>query len=146
MGEPGKPQDQEAMTAQFTPDRMKVSVAELRSLQSRTEVALGKPWTQSEPTLKALAEEATHSPNLLVRAAYPVMTNAAAKQYAIATLRTMLDAALAHGAQLDEATATTYHDAFEGEPLHLKKADDGSLSLATSHLPAGKDLSLFLGK
>jgi len=142
-----KPEDKEALAAELAPGAIQAALAELRSLQSRTEAAAGKPWSKAEPELKALDEEAARSSHFLVRASYPTPASVAAKQYAIATMRTMLDAALQHGPQLDAAAAATYHDSFDGEPLLLKKAGDGALTLFASHQhPAGKDLSLQLGK
>jgi hypothetical protein len=59
----------------------------------------------------------------------------------------MLEATLQHGAQLDEAIAATYHDSFDGEPLRLQKAANGTLALvAAQQHPAGTDLRLELGK
>ena len=141
------PLDKEALAAELTPAAVKAALPEMRSLQSRTEAVLGKPWVQSQPELEALDDEAAHSPHLLVRSGFPVVMPIAEKQFIVATLRIMLDAALEHGPQLDEAAAATYHDALEGDPLRLKKNDDGSLTLLASHQhPAKKDLSLQLGK
>ena len=98
--------------------------------------------------MNAVSEEAQHSAHLIVRTAFPGGINMAKKQFTVATLRTMLDAALAaRPAGFDEATAAIYRDAFEGEPLLWKKNDDGTLSLLAAHQHrAAKDLVLQLGK
>ncbi len=84
---------------------------------------------------------------MLLRTGYPSMTKVADKQPMVETLRTMLGAALEHGSQLNEATAATYQDAFDGQPLRWQKAGDGTLSLLTAQQhPAGEDFALRLGK
>jgi hypothetical protein len=46
-----------------------------------------------------------------------------------------------------EAAASGARDAFEGQSLRLKKADDGTMSLvAAGQHPKGKDIELKLGK
>jgi hypothetical protein len=73
--------------------------------------------------------------------------NLNAKQFEVATLRTMLDAALQYGPKLDEAAAAGFKDAFDGEPLVLKKGDDGGLTLTTARqYRKGKDIELKLGQ
>jgi hypothetical protein len=129
------------------PEKVHEAIAEWRSLQSRTEAALGLPYPRASAEIKPLVEEAMHSPYLLIRGNYPPTVKVADKQYFVATLRTMLEAALEHGPQLDEAVAANYHDAFVGEPLRLQKGKDGTLSmLAAGQHPAGSEVSLQLGK
>lgn len=128
-------------------DTTKAAFAAWRDLQSRVVAAFGKPWAQAQPELKALTEEATNSPHVLVRIAFPTTTTVAEKSFILATLQTMLDAALQHGPQLDEPTAATYRDSLDGEPLQLSKDSNGTLTLSAARQhPAGKDLSLKLGK
>ncbi len=86
-------------------------------------------------------------PHLLIRLAFPGTTGAFEKQFTVATLHTMLEAALEHGPQLDEAAVGAYRDALEGGPLQLKKGDNGALTLQAAHPhPAGKEISLQLSK
>jgi hypothetical protein len=133
--------------AHVPPEKVHEAIAEWRSLQSRTEAALGLPYPQESIEIKPLVEEAMHSPYLLIRGNYPPTTKVADKQYFVATLRTMLDAALEHGLQLDEAALGAYRDAFEGEPLRMQKGKDGTLTvLAARQYPAGNEVSLQLGK
>jgi hypothetical protein len=141
-----KPEDQAALTAELAPGALHEALTELRALENRTETALGKPWSQAQPEIQKINDEAGHSSHYLVRVSFPAITNVAEKQYVIATLRTMLDAALKHGSQLDEATAASYHDSFAGDPLQLQK-NDGTLTLATAHeYRPGKNVSLKFGK
>jgi len=125
----------------------KVAVDTWRDLQNRVDAAFGKPWPQAQPELKALSDEVANNSHLLVRIAFPTTLKVAERGFITATLRTMLDAALQHGAQLDETTAATYRDALEGEPLRLQKGANGTLTLtAAQQHPAGKELSLQFGK
>ena len=145
-GNPMKPEEKAALEANLEPAAFQASIAEWRSLQSRVAAAMGKPWPQAQPELQKLNDEATHSSYYIVRTSIPTILGVAEKQYVIATLHTMLDAALKHGPQLDEATAASYHDAFAGDPLHVQK-NDGTLTLATAHeYRAGKNVSLQFGK
>jgi hypothetical protein len=142
-----KAAEKENLEAELTPGAMTATLAEWRGLQSRLEVAFGKPWTEGQAELKTLTEEATHSSHVLLRLAFPASTGVFEKWLTLTTLRTMLDAALHHGPQLDAATAGAYRDALEGAPLQLKKGDNGTLTLTAAHPhPAGKDISLQLGK
>ncbi|MDR3403111.1 MAG: hypothetical protein P4L99_11500 [Chthoniobacter sp.] len=142
-----KTQDKEALRAQLTPEGVKAAVAELRAFQAHVQAALGEPWPQCHAILKAEDEGAQHSTYYLVRSFVPVTVGVGDKQFSMATLHTMLDAALEHGAQLDEATAATYHDAFAGESLRWKKNADGTFTLQTAQQhPEGKDLALQFGK
>ncbi|HSI15191.1 MAG TPA: hypothetical protein VK961_24295 [Chthoniobacter sp.] len=139
--------EKENVEAQFAPGAMAATLTEWRSLQSRLEAAFGKPWTEGQAEIKALTDEAIHSPHPLPRLAFPTTTGVFEKWFTVATLHTMLEAALEHGPQLDEASAGTYRDALEGEPLRLKKSDNGTLTLVATHPhPAGKEISLQLGK
>ena len=104
-------------------------------------------WTQGDAEIKALTDEAVHSPHYLIRNFIPATLGVAEKGFVLTTLHTMLDAALQHGPQLDEAAAVTYRDTLEGEPLRVQKSKDGTLTLlAAQQHPAGKELSLQLGK
>jgi len=122
-------------------------IAEMRDFNRRTREAIGKPWKEGQVELQKVAEEVQHG-NILTRITFAeTSTNLNAKQFEIATLRTMLDAALQYGPKLDEAAAAGFKDAFDGEPLVLKKADDGSLTLTTAkQYKKGKDIELKLGK
>jgi len=142
-----KAAERENIEAQFVPAEMTATLTDWRSLQGRLEAAFGKPWEEGQAEIKTLTDEAVHSPHLLLRIAFPSTTGAFEKSFTVATLHTMLDAALQHGPQLDEAAAGTYRDALEGEPLRLKKGEDGTLTLLAAHPhPAGKEISLQVGK
>jgi len=142
-----KPADKEAMIAQLAPGALPATLTEWRDLQSRLEAALGKPWAQGQPEIKALTDEAVHSPRYLIRNYIPTVTSVSENAFILATLHTMLQAALQHGSQLDEAAAGAYRDALEGEPLRLQKGENGTLTLlAARQHPVGKNLSLQLGK
>lgn len=145
--EMSKPGDKEALATMLSSDATKAAITAWRDLHGRIVTALGKPWPQAQPELKALTDEANNSPLVLVRIAFPATAAVTEKGYIVATLQTMLDAALQHGRQLDEAAAATYHDSLEGEPLRLQKDADGTLTLvAAKQHPTGKDLSLKFGK
>jgi hypothetical protein len=142
-----QPGSKEAAASLLAPDTTKAALAAWRDMLARMTTALGKPWPQAQLELKALEDEAWHSSHVLVRVTVPSTMSVAEKGFTVATLRTMLDAALEHGPQLDEAAASTYHDSLEGEPLQLKKGDNGTLTLKAAHPhPAGKEISLQLGK
>ena len=131
---------------QFTPQNSAKRFADMRDLYRRTQAALGKPWKESQAELKDLQKEALQS-NVVVRLAYPAFQELNAKRFEIATLHTMLDAALQYGPKLDEAAAATFKDSFDGEPVMLKKAEDGSLTLTTAkQYRKGKDIQLKLDK
>jgi len=139
--------DRAALLAQLTPEAMKATLSEWRNLQSRLETAAGKPWSQSQPEFKAVLEEESHSPHLLLRSAMPVTAGVAERWHIVSTLRTMLEAALQHGPELNATIAATYRDSLDGEPLQIKTEANGALTLSTARQhPAGKDLSLQLGK
>lgn len=141
------PSYQAMLTTLQSPEEIKATIGTLRDLQGRMETASAKPWPEAQAELKALTDEADQSPHLLVKMTFSATNKVAEKGFMLATLRTMLDAALQHGPQLDETTAATYHDSLEGEPLRLQKESDGTLSLvAARQHPAGKDLSLKFGK
>jgi hypothetical protein len=141
-----KPEGKAALSANLEPTAFQASLAEWRSIHSRVTTAVGSPWTQAQSELQKLKDEVAHSSYFLVRITMPQVVSAAEKQYAIATMHTMLGAALEHGSQLDEATAASYHDAFAGDPLQLQK-NDGTLTLITAHeYRPGKNVSLKFGK
>jgi hypothetical protein len=142
-----KAAEKENLEAQFTPDAMAATLAAWRSLQARLEGAFAKPWAEGQAEIKALTDEAVRGPHLLIRLAFPATTGVFEKQFTVTTLHIMLEAALEHGPQLDEAAVGAYRDAFEGDPLQLKKGDNGALTLQAAHAhPAGKEISLQLGK
>jgi hypothetical protein len=139
--------DAETLKAQFAPGAVAATLTDWRNLQTRLEAAFGMPWAEGQPEIKTLTDEAVHSAHPLLRIAFPATTGVFEKRFTVATLHTMLEAALEHGPQLDEAAAGTYRDALEGEPLRLKKGDNGTLTLLAAHPhPAGKEISLQLGK
>lgn len=133
--------------AQFAPGAMAAALTEWRGLQNRLEAAFGKPWTEGQSEITTLTDEAAHSSHLLPRLAFPATTGVFEKSFSVATLHTMLEAALEYGPKLDEAAAANYRDSLEGEPLRLKKGDNGTLTLVAAHPhPANKEISLPLGK
>jgi hypothetical protein len=142
-----KPEDKATILSELSAGNIHKVLAELRALEDRRDALLSKPWKQGTPELAALGEEIGHSQYLLVRSTLPSVISVPEKQYVVATLQHMLEAALQYGRQLDEKTAATYHDEFEGEPLRLQKGEDGTLTLVAAHPhPAGKDITLRLGK
>lgn len=145
--QPGSKESKEASAALLAPDATPAAMAAWRDLQRRIETASGKPWPQAQTELQALEDEANHSPHTMLHYTLPSTKNVAEKACIAATLQTMLNAALEHGSQLTKALAATYHDSLEGEPLQLKTEASGTLILSTARQhPAGKDLSLSLGK
>jgi len=139
--------DAEKFHGQFKPEPMKKLLAEYRGLIDRTQRAAGKPWKEGRPELDALGETAKHSEYILIRQSYLPLAKVYDKEFMLVTMRTMLDAALQYGAQIDETKAATYQDAFEGKPLRLVKSTDGTLRLAAvEQHPAGKPIELKLGK
>lgn len=142
-----KPEDKATIIRELSAGNIHKVMAELRAFEDRRDALLSKSWKQGTPELAALAEEIGHSQYLLVRSTLPSVISVPEKQYVVATLQHMLEAALQYGRQLDEKAAATYHDEFEGEPLRLKKSEDGTLTLIAAHQqPAGKGISLQLGK
>jgi hypothetical protein len=141
-----KPEDKAALAANLEPAAFQAGLAEWRSLQRRTEAALGKPWPEAQPELQKLDDEIKHSSYYLVRDAAPTAIGIGEKQYVIATMHTMLAAVLKHGSQLDESTAADYHDSFAGESLRVQK-NDGTLTLSMAReYRAKKIVSLQFGK
>ena len=132
---------------QFKPEPMKKLIAEYRDLIERTQRAAGKPWKVGRPDVDVLKEGAKNSEFILIRQSYPPLADIYDREYQLVTMRTMLHAALECGAQIDEAKAAAYQDAFEGNPLRLQKSADGALVLAAAEQhPAGKPIALNLGK
>ena len=69
-------------------------ISELRDLTRRTQAAMGKPWKESQAELQAIGKESDQS-NVLVKTMLASNSESvSAKQFEMATLRTMLDAAL----------------------------------------------------
>jgi len=131
---------------QLTPEQLPKLTAGMRDLYLRTQVALGKPWKEGQAELQAIIKESQEG-NILIKLMFPSFVDVNAKSFEIATLRTMLDAALQYGPKLDEAAAGSFKDAFDGEPLILKKGEDGGLTLSTSRQYwKGKDVELKVGK
>jgi len=144
--EPEREAEAKLIREQLTPGNGRKYVAELRDLNQRTQAAMDKPWKESQLEIEAITKEARQG-NALLKIAYPSFESVNIKRLQIATLRTMLDAALQYGPKLDEAAAGSFKDAFDGEPLLLKKADDGGLTLTTAkQYKKGKDIELKLGK
>lgn len=141
------PGSKEGGAATLASETSETALTAWRELQARMEAALGKPWTEAQPELQALEEEASRSSNALVRASIPSTRKVAESGCLAATLQTMLSAALEYGPQLSEPLAATYHDSLEGEPLRLKKGDNGTLTLLAAHPhPADNEISLQIGK
>lgn len=143
----GAAAEKQRFAALMVPETLRQELAANRELHTRAVAAFGKPWKEGKPTLDAIDKDIQQSEFALVKMVMPASASCYDKGFVVTTLRTMLDAALAHGAQLDEASAATYRDAFEGQPLRLQKSADGALSLvAAEPHPKGKDIHLKLGK
>ena len=144
--EPEREAEAKVIREQLTPENSRKYVAELRDLNLRTQAALEKPWKESQLELQAITKEAEQG-GALLSAAYPNFESVNIKRLQIATLRTMLDAALQYGPRLDETAVAGFKDSFDGDPLVLKKGDDGSLTLTTvRQYKKGKDIELKIGK
>jgi len=146
--EPGPEREAEIklLEEQFTSGNSPKLIAELRNLNLRTQAAMGMPWKESRLALEGIDKE-TQEGNNVLKMSYPSFESVNFKRFQIATLRTMLDAALQYGPKLDEATAAGFKDAFDGEPLVLRKGEDGSMTLkAARQYWKGKDIELKLGK
>lgn len=143
---PEREAETKLLQEQLTPGNGPKFIAELRDLNRHTQAAMAKPWKESQAELQAITKEAQQG-SVLVKAAYPSFESVNLKRLQIATLRTMRDAALQYGPKLDEAAAATFKDSFDGEPLVLKKGEDGRLSLTTARqYRKGKYIELKLGK
>jgi hypothetical protein len=140
-------EEKEKFSALMVPETLRKELVANREFHTRTEAAFGKPWKQGKAELDAIEKDIQQSEFALVKMILPAGANSYDKGFVVATLRTMLDAALEHGAQLDEAHAATYRDAFEAQPLRLQKSADGALTLvAAEPHPKGKIIHLKLGK
>jgi len=140
-------EEKEKLSALMVPETLSRELAGFREFHMRTASAFGKPWQEGKPELDAIEKNVQQSVFILAKMTMPAGAACYDKTFVIATLRTMLDAALEHGAQLDEARAATYQDAFEGKPLRLQKSTDGAFSLiAAEKHPKGKDIKLKLGR
>jgi hypothetical protein len=140
-------EEKEKFSALMVPETLRQELAAVREFHTRTEAAFGKPWNEGKPELDAIDKDLQQSGFTLAKMALPASAAFYEKTFVIATRRTMLDAALEHGAPLDEARAASYRDAFEGKPLRLEKSGDGELSLvAAEPHPKGKEIRLKLGK
>jgi hypothetical protein len=140
----GREAEMKQLEEQLTPSNSPAFIAELRDINSRTQAAMGKPWKESHAELEAIKDEAQRG-NVLLKLTCPGFESVNRKRFQIATLRTMLNAALQYGPKLDEATTALFKDAFDGEPLVLKKADDGSLTLTTARKYGTQAIELKLG-
>ncbi len=139
--------EKEKYVEAFTPESLQRSLAELRKLHQKTVESLGKSWRESRPELNELGGAAQQSELPIVKLSYPAMNSLSDRDAAAATLRTMLQAALEHGAEIDATIAATYHDAFDGAPLRVTKNGDGSITLLASNPKThGKDIELKLAK
>jgi len=130
---------------QFVGEAGKKNFEAMRDIDRRAQEALRKPWKESQPELNALAKEADQG-NFLIKLAFPAYVSVGSKEFEIETLHAMFKAALQYGPKLDEATAATFKDSFDGEPLVLKKGGDGVLTLTTAKQYGKKPLALKLGK
>jgi len=130
---------------QFVGESGKKTFEAMRDIDRRAQEALRKPWKESEPELNALAKEADQG-SFLLKLAFPTYVTLGPKEFEIETLHTMFKAALQYGPKLDEVTAATFKDSFDGEPLVLKKGGDGVLTLTTAKQYGKKPLVLKLGK
>jgi hypothetical protein len=131
---------------QLTSENFPKLIAETRELYLHAQTALGKPWKESEIEVQAITKQAQQS-TIFVKLTFPSFEQLNLKRFEVKTLRTMLDAALQYGPKLDEAAAASFKDAFDGEPLVLKKGDDGGLTLTTGRqYRKGKDIELKLGR
>ena len=143
----GAAAEKQRFAALMVPETLRQEIAANRELFPRALAAFGKPWKEGKAELDAIDKEIQQSKFTLVKMVMPVSARCYDKGFVVATLRTMLDAALEHGAQLDEARAATYRDAFEGNPLRLQKSANGALSLvAAEPHPKGKEIHLKLGR
>ena len=141
---PQDPQENPARWDQPTWDRTQERYS---AHQREAAAALGKPWKEGHAELDALAAAVEGEKFILYKNSMSILPDLAEKNFVSQTLRTMLDAALRYGAAITEADAANFHDAFEGEPLRLKKAEDGTLSLvAAGQHPKGKEIELKLGR
>lgn len=141
---PQDPQDNPARWDQGTWERTR---EQFRVRQSQAVAALGKPWREGHTELDALEAAVQGEKFSFYKNSLDTLPYLEEKCFVSQTLRTMLDAALRYGPGITEADAATFHDAFEEEPLRLKKAADGTRSLAAAgpH-PKGKEIELKLGE
>ena len=128
-------------------ENLSKEVALLREFHRRISTAFAKPWTEAETEVAAIAEAVQRSGSVLLKAIFPSLGPILHKGPELATRQTMLDLALRRGVRIDEADAAATHDAFGGQPLRLKKAADGALSLvAAEQSPNAKIIELKLGR
>ena len=129
------------------PEAWRKEMAALYGFHSRTAAAFGKPWKEVSAELEAINAEIESGDVILAKLTFPAVTSFHHRAFVTATLRTMLVAALDHGRKLDDTIVATYHDAFEGNPLRLLKAEDGTISLCSAEPhPKDKLIQLSLGK
>ena len=118
-----------------------------REFHARVTAAAGKPWLEAHPELEAILQDAKKSDSLLVHEVVPAAISIKEKESSTATLSTMLRAALEKGPALTEISAATNRDAFEGQPIQLKKSAEGAVTLLSKPpKPDGKSVELILGR
>jgi hypothetical protein len=133
----------------WTAETLAKELAEFRKFYVRTEAAFGKSWKEGNRDLDAINKDMEQSGSTLVKAAPVCIGNTSfyKKTFSIATLRTMLDAVLEHGAQLDDSLAASYRDVFEGKPLRLQKSSDGGIALIVAEAyPKEQKIQLEFGR
>ncbi len=150
LGESGtgdKGQQEELMRVVLDPEKLGKELTALREFHRRVETALAKPWKEAAQELDRIESDLKRSEFVLMKTLHSAVRSVFEQSFVIVTKRTMLEAALEHGAQLDEASAASFRDAFEGQPLRVSKSADGTLRLvAAEQHPKGKDIELKLGK
>jgi hypothetical protein len=139
--------EQESLFKLRDRETLRKEIAALREFHGRTGAAIGKPWREGKAEFDAIERATQQSGFTLTKMWLPAITAVYEKAFHLATRRTMLEAALEHGAQLDETLAAASRDAFEGQPLRLQKSDDGVLSLVAAQPDTkGNEIQLKLGR
>jgi hypothetical protein len=139
--------EQENLSKLMDTEILRKELAALREFHGRNEAAIGKPWREGKAEFDAIEKATQQSGFTLIKMSLPAIPGVYEKAFHVATRRTMLEAALEHGAQLDESLAATYRDAFEGQPLRLQKSPDGVLSLVAAQPDTrGNEIQLHLGR
>jgi hypothetical protein len=140
-------EEKEKFSKLMDPETLRKELAALRELHARIESAIGMPWKEGHAAIEAIDKDIQQSEFTLVKMILPAIAGCYEKSFVVATQHIMLDAALEHGAQLDETRAATYRDAFGGEPLRWQKSPDGVISLVASKPDRkGNKIQLKLGR
>jgi hypothetical protein len=122
-------------------------IEELYQIHQRRLELLSQPWSTGKPGLDRLSEECAQSENEIVRMLNEGSLGFFAKSFVDSTFRTMFEAALEHGSQLNAATAASYRDTFVGQPLRLETLSDRRLRLLSAEpLPKDQPVELVLGR